>query len=161
MRASVRTFFVYGKMICCGFGHRNIFENISSQIDYAVVCAIEKGCNIFYTGAMGDFDKLFSSAVRKEKLTYPYIKLICVKPYMTADINKNKDYYEALYDDVIVPEEINGIHYKSAIKARNQWMVENSDIIISYVVRDYGGSYTANCYAEKHGREIIDISRMN
>lgn len=145
-------------MICCGFGHRNIFKNISGQIDSAVICAIEKGCNIFYTGAMGDFDKLFSSAVRKAKLTYPYIKIICVKPYMTADINENKDYYEALYDDVIVPEEINGIHYKSAIKARNQWMVDNSDIVISYTVREYGGAYKALMYASKTGKDIVVIS---
>lgn len=111
----VRTFFVNGKIICCGFGHRNIYENIISQVDSAVVCAIEKGCNIFYTGAMGDFDSLFSSAVRKAKLTYPNIKLVCVKPYMTADINNNKVYYESFFDDVIIPEEIAGIHYKSAI----------------------------------------------
>ena len=39
---------------CCGFGHRNIFENIGDRLDSAVETAIQQGCEIFYTGAMGE-----------------------------------------------------------------------------------------------------------
>lgn len=144
-------------MVCCGFGHRHIYENINSKVDSAIINAIEKGCSIFYTGAMGDFDNMFSSAVRKAKQTYPNIKLICVKPYMTADINSNKEYYEILYDDVIIPEEIIGIHYKSAITARNKWIVDNSDIIIGYTIREYGGAYKALQYSTNCNKEMIEI----
>ncbi len=48
---------------CCGFGHREVFENISEQIEEAVFVAIKDGCETFYTGAMGEFDRLFSSAI--------------------------------------------------------------------------------------------------
>lgn len=68
---------------CCGFGHREVFENISEKIYSAVKEAAEQGCVLFYTGAMGNFDELFSSAVRRLKKEYPNIKLVCVKPYMT------------------------------------------------------------------------------
>jgi len=56
----------YGERImkaCCGFGHREVFENISEQIEEAVFVAIKDGCETFYTGAMGEFDRLFSSAI--------------------------------------------------------------------------------------------------
>ncbi len=53
------------------------------------VKAIALGCDTFYTGAMGEFDSLFSSAVRKDKQSCPDLKLICVKPYMNKEINKN------------------------------------------------------------------------
>ena len=36
---------------CCGFGHRNVFENISDRLDNAVESAIQQGCDVFYTGA--------------------------------------------------------------------------------------------------------------
>ena len=36
---------------CCGFGHRNVFENIGDKLDNAVEAAIQQGCEIFYTGA--------------------------------------------------------------------------------------------------------------
>lgn len=68
---------------CCGFGHRDVFENICSKLDNAIEEAIAQGCEIFYTGAMGEFDSLFSSSVRNAKKAYPHIKLICVKPYFT------------------------------------------------------------------------------
>lgn len=143
---------------CCGFGHREVFENISGQVEEAVLLAIKNGCEIFYTGAMGQFDSLFSSAVRKAKKTYPHIKLICVKPYFTNDINTDRDYYTSMYDDVIIPDELAGIHYKAAIKARNHWMIDNSEIVIVYTIRDHGGAYEARRYAEKKSKRIISIN---
>ena len=142
---------------CSGFGHRNVFENISSKLDNAVEEAIAQGCEIFYTGAMGDFDSLFSSAVRSAKKVYPHIKLIGVKPYFTNDINTDKDYYAALYDDIIIPDELAGIHPKAAIKARNRWMIDNSDIVLIYTVRNFGGAYEAKRFAERNGKRLIKI----
>lgn len=142
---------------CCGFGHREVFENISKQIEEAVLVSIKDGCETFYTGAMGEFDRLFSSAIRKAKLTHPNIRLICVKPYITQELNENRDYYTAAYDDVIIPAEIVGVHYKAAIKARNRWMIDHSDIVLSYTVRDRGGAYEAKKYAEKLKKHIIII----
>ena len=142
---------------CCGFGHRNVFENISSKLDNAVEEAIAQGCKIFYTGAMGDFDSLFSSAVRSAKKVYPHIKLIGVKPYFTNDINTDKDYYAALYDDIIIPDELAGIHPKAIIKARNRWIIDNSDIVLIYSVRNFGGAYEAKRFAERNGKRLIKI----
>lgn len=142
---------------CCGFGHRNVFENIGDKLDNAVEAAIQQGCEIFYTGAMGEFDSLFSSAVRKAKKSHPHIKLTCVKPYFTNDINADRDYYDAMYDDVIIPPELIGVHYKAAIKARNRWIIDNSDIVVVYTIRNYGGAYDALRYAERKSKCIIKI----
>ena len=142
---------------CCGFGHRNVFENIGDRLDSAVEAVIQQGCKVFYTGAMGEFDSLFSSAVRKAKKSHPHIMLICVKPYFTNDINIDRDYYAAMYDDVIIPPELIGVHYKAAIKARNRWMIDNSDVILIYTVRNYGGACEAKRYAQHENKAIIII----
>ena len=140
---------------CCGFGHRQVFENISESLDKAVLEAAAQGCVIFYTGAMGRFDSLFASAVRKAKRNYPNIKLICVKPYMTKEINENGDYLYSLYDDIIIPTELADIHPKSAIPKRNRLLVDWSDIMIGYIKRQYGGAYTAIRYARSIKKEVI------
>lgn len=142
---------------CCGFGHRNVFENINVELDNAIETAIQQECELFYTGAMGEFDSLFSSAVRKAKKAHPRIKLICVKPYMTNDVNKDKDYYAVLYDAVIIPDELAGIHYKAAIKARNRWIVDHSDIVIGYTTHNHGGAYEALQYARRNDKQIITL----
>ena len=142
---------------CCGFGHRDVLEKIDDAVYAAVLKAAERGCDIFYTGAMGEFDSLFSSAVRKVKKTYPKIKLICVKSYFTNDLNTNGEYYAALYDDVIIPDELADIHPKAAIKYRNRWMIDHSDIVLIYTKRTYGGAYEARKFAERIGKEVVYI----
>jgi len=146
---------------CCGFGHREVFEKISEQLEAVVLKAIKDDCDVFYTGAMGEFDSLFSSAVRKAKKKYPQIKLICVKPYMTNDVNTNRDYYATMYDDVVIPDELAGIHYKAAIKARNRWIVDHSDLVVAYTVRDHGGAYEAVRYAQREAKSIIQIGKSH
>lgn len=140
---------------CCGFGHREVFENITERINSAVREAAEQGCEIFYTGAMGQFDELFSASVRIMKKEYPNIKLICVNPYMTMDINKIGNHLYTLYDDVIIPTELADIHYKSIITKRNQWMIQNSNIVICYTRRNFGGAYAAMKYAKKIGKSLL------
>ena len=142
---------------CCGFEHRDVLEKIDDAVYAAVLKAAEQGCDIFYTGAMGEFDSLFSSAVRKVKKTYPKIKLICVKSYFTNDLNTNGEYYAALYDDVFIPDELAYIHPKAAIKYRNRWMIDHSDIVLIYTKRTYGGAYEARKYAERIGKEVVYI----
>ena len=142
---------------CCGFGHRQVFETITEQLDKAINYAADQGCRIFYTGAMGDFDSLFSSSVRKAKALYPDIKLICVKPYMTQDINQNGDYLYSLYDDIIIPTELADVHYKSIITKRNRWMISQSDLVIVYSIRNYGGAYSAMKYARSKNKSIIAL----
>lgn len=143
------------KRACCAFGHREVYENITEQLDKAVLEAAAQGCVIFYTGAMGRFDSLFASAVRKAKKSYPNIRLICVKPYMTKEINESGDYLYSLYDDIIIPTELADIHPKSAIPKRNRLLVDWSDIVIGYIKRQYGGAYTAIRYARSIKKEVI------
>ena len=142
---------------CCGFGHRDVLEKLDDAVYVAVLKAAKQGCEIFYTGAMGEFDSLFSSAVRKVKKAYPKIKLICVKSYFTNDLNTNGEYYAALYDDVFIPDALAYIHPKAAIKYRNRWMIDHSDIVLIYTKRTYGGAYEARKYAERIGKEVVYI----
>ena len=142
---------------CCGFGHREVFENISKTISSAVRTAAEQGCKIFYTGAMGRFDEMFSSEVRFLKKAYPNIKLICVMPYMTNEINTQGDYLYTLYDGILVSTELADVHYKAAITKRNQWIIQRSELVIVYTRRNFGGAYNAKRYAERMNKGIITI----
>ena len=142
---------------CCGFGHREVFENISEKIYSAVKDAAEQGCELFYTGAMGKFDEMFSSAVRAIKKEHYDIKLICVKPYMTNEINNQGKYLYTLYDDIIIPTELADVHYKAAIKKRNEWMITKSDVVIFYTKRDFGGAHQAKIFAVKKEKQVILI----
>ena len=142
---------------CCGFGHRDVFENISEHLYNTLFQIAEQGCKTYYTGGMGDFDKMFSSAVRSIKKSCPDMKLICVKPYLTKDINEDGNYLFTLYDDIIIPTVLADVHYKSVVTKRNQLMIDWSDMVVGYVKREYGGAYSALRYAERQGVAVINL----
>lgn len=144
--------------ICSFFGHRDVFENITDSLDTAIEKAItEYGINTFYVGDRGAFDRQAASAVRKAKTKFPEIKLILVLPYFSNKLNEYKELYQESYDDYFVPNEIVGIHPKGAITQRNRWMVKHSQLIISYIHRDFGGAYNTIKYAKKLDKVIINI----
>lgn len=108
--------------VCTFAGHREVF---SSSIEADIDCALEEIIQtdddfIFYSGGMGDFDKKCESAVRRIKRTHPErsIRLVLVLPYLTHEINRDKEYFETFYDDIVVPTELMGVHYKAAIRRK-------------------------------------------
>ena len=133
--------------VCTFAGHREVYQaNIADKLDEAISRIIKNDdCFRFLVGGMGDFDGMCSSAVRRAKRNYPnkQISLELILPYLTQELNENKSYYEISYDDVVVPIELAGVHYKSAITKRNRWMVDKSDWMIAFVYRDFGGAYTS------------------
>ena len=149
--------------VCTFAGHREVYQaNIADKLDEAISRIIKiDDCFRFLVGGMGDFDGMCSSAVRRAKRNYPnkQISLELILPYLTQELNENKSYYEISYDDVVVPIELAGVHYKSAITKRNRWMVDKSDWMIAFVYRDFGGAYTSLRYAEKKGLQIINLAK--
>ncbi|MBQ9517233.1 MAG: DUF1273 domain-containing protein [Eubacterium sp.] len=143
--------------ICCGFGHREVHQDITQSLERAVNSAIEVGCTEFLNGDMGAFDRQFYTAVKKAKSQHPEIKITCVKPYMTKALQQYKDFYADDFDEIVIPEESASAHYKSAITKRNQWMIDKSEVVLIYTVREHGGAFTAQKYAAKHNKTIIQI----
>lgn len=117
-------------------GHRNVFNSyaVREQVDAAIASILTKDTEFnFYSGGMGEFDKLCESAVRSAKVAHTEltIKLVYVSPYMSNSFNTQRDYYEYHYDDILIPMELAGVHYKGAITKRNRWLVDNADYLIS------------------------------
>lgn len=143
---------------CCFFGHRDISDPISDLV-YEKICDLIENKNIstFIVGDYGHFDKICASMVRKAKKSYKHIRLILIRPYFSNELNTNREYYEDLYDDIIIPDELADVHYKSAIGKRNEWMIENSQYGIFFVKRQNGGAYNALKYAEKLNKKYINL----
>ncbi len=141
------------------FGHRDI-ENLI-EIDRVLLPFLkkilsEKAYVTFYIGRNGNFDEYVASLVKtvRKTLSNENGLLILVLPYKVKDI----EYYCDYYDDVIIPDCLNGVHYKNAITYRNRWMIDQSDLIIANVTRRKGGAYTAVKYAQRKGKMIWNVT---
>ena len=141
-------------------GHREVddFFYIEEQV-YSVVRELicTKEYVEFYVGRNGEFDILVASVIKrvKREIGEHNSSLILVIPYPVAEMKS----YENYYDEVEYPRELHNVHYKSAITKRNEWLVENSDMLVAYVVRNYGGAMRCLDKAIKRGIEIKRVDR--
>ena len=167
-------------MICCGFGHRVMLMDVEKPLRETLERLVEeRGVSLFYTGGMGEFDELFARTVRSMKRECPSLRLVLVMPYLTRELSTGKQrygaayggqiaratydgpghgWYEALYDEILIPAELDGVHPKAAIGLRNRWMVDRSDSVIAALHRDFGGAAEAVRYAEKVGKKVVRIN---
>jgi hypothetical protein len=150
-------------MLCCTFaGHRDLFlPDAERKIITALDSILESDDEfIFYTGGMGEFDSKCASAVRtvRHRFQEKRLRLVLVLPYMTNRVNTDKNYFETEYDDVMIPIGLADIYPKAAIRKRNRWMVDRSDILLACVYRDFGGAYDTMQYALRKGVRVFNLT---
>lgn len=144
-------------------GHREVYQSevrtrLAEELEKV---AAEHDSILFYVGGMGDFDGMCAAEVRALKHRHPKqeIKLMLVEPYMKQSINEEGEYLHMMYDEILIPMELAGIHYKKAITERNRWMVREADLLVSYVYRDFGGAVNTVKYARKMKKEVLNLAR--
>lgn len=112
----------------------------------------------FLVGRNGDFDQLVSSAIRrcKREIREDNSAHVWVLPYLTADFRDYEDDYRAYYDEIEVFGSGSG-HYKAAFQVRNRSMVDRSHLTVFFVERNAGGAYQTLRYAQKQGKNIVNL----
>ena len=90
------------------------------------------------------------------KANFPEIELIFITPYL--DINYSKlEFAKYHYDDVIFPP-LESVPRKFAILKRNEWMVNEADLVIAYVMYSWGGAAKTLEYAKRKKKTIINLA---
>lgn len=116
----------------------------------------------FLCGHYGAFDALSSKAIDEIRRLFPMVKTekLYITPYITPSHKEKNDQMKKLYDDIVYPP-IENTPLKFAISKRNEWMIEQSDTIISYVTHGWGGAYTTQAYAIRKKKHIIIVDAEN
>ena len=134
---------------CVFIGHRNYAgedADIQQMIRYLMSCGVSE----FYSGGMGNFDKICEKTVKALGGTLIFV------PYNKKSIKAfHKFYYEKI-------ENIfgNKAYEPADIPSRNQWMVDRCDICLCYVGQN-GGAMNTLRYAVENGKPIINLFYKN
>ena len=72
-------------------------------------------------------------------------------PYM--DREYNPQYYDG---SVYLPLET--IPRRFAISKRNEWMIEQADVVVACVTHNWGGAATTLTYARRKKKRIISVA---
>ena len=116
----------------------------------------------FLVGRDGEFDMLAASVVRrcKRRIRDDNSTLVLVLPYMTSQFQKNEVAFLDYYDEAELSPFSDSAHFKAAHQLRNRHMVDRSELVVFCVERKSGGAYQTLCYAQREGREYVNIASV-
>lgn len=133
-------------------GHKECYGVSCEKVREEIIKLIENGVTDFLSGGMGSFDWMCARIVFELKKNYPHIHNYLVIPYLTFTILEEK-----YFDSIIYPEGFEKYHFKSAIPARNKYLVDNSAYAICYVTHGWGGAAQTFEKAVKKGLTVINL----
>ena len=132
----------------CGHAQITEREALQNWLQTVTQNLIEQGATTFYLGGYGAFDSLAAAVLREQKKRYPQVELVLVLAYL----NTRRD--TSGYDRTVYPP-LETVPRRFAISRRNRWMVESVDVVVSYVLHDWGGAATTLQYAKRKKKRII------
>ena len=135
------------------FGHKDTPKEIEPTLRTTLVDLIENhGATEFYVGNNGNFDTMVRRQLENLSQTYP-ITYSVVLAYLPT---KKSEYDN--FTNTLLPEGIETVPKRFAISYRNKWMVEQSDVVVTYVTHSFGGAAQFKALAERQGKTVIELS---
>ncbi len=134
------------------FGHRDTPESIRPIIKETInKLIIENGAKIFYVGNQGSFDRMVIGTLSELKTVHPTIEYYIVFAYLPEN--------DSTYDcPSVFPEKVAMSPKRFAIAKRNDWLIEHSDTVVTYVKYSTGGAAKFKEKAEKKNKTVINIA---
>ena len=138
------------QLIVAFCGHREVEEQeqVREWLEHTVETLLQRGATQFYLGGYGGFDRMAAAAVQCAKQGNRPAESILVLSYLDRNISTE------LYDSSVYPP-LENVPKRFAIVRRNRWIVDHADIIVAYVLHDWGGAAEMLRYAVRRQKEII------
>ena len=139
------------KKICCFTGHRKIHnphEIYNKLLNTIEKIIINDNVKDFQMGNYGAFDRLVIRALNELKLKYD-IKTELIIPYLTKEINQNREEYYKNYNSITVADIPLSTPHKLRIIKCNEYMIKNCDYLICHIQHSWGGAYKTVSFAKK------------
>ena len=144
-------------MVCCFFGHKDIPSGLTERLFPVLTRLIAEGVDSFLVGNQGGFDSAVLHTLRLLKEKHPHIAYNVVLAYMPG-AKEEWSAYEPM--ETLYPEGLEAVHPRYAISWRNKWMIQESDVVVTYITHSWGGAAQFAELAERKHKRVINIASM-
>lgn len=144
--------------VCTFFGHSYCPETVKPRLRETLVDLIEtQGVDVFYVGNHGDFDRMTRSLLRELSAQYPHVRYAVVLAYVPQ---KRDEFDQRDWSDTMLPEGIERVPPRFAIRWRNRWMLDHADVVVTYITHSWGGAAQFAELAEKMGKRVVTLGSL-
>lgn len=150
-------------MTCCFTGHRVItqteLKEVKEKLNTAICNLINEGVTHFIAGGALGFDSLAAETILEIKKTRDITFEIAVPCIGQEEKwNKNqKERYKKILEKADKVTVLSKKYVTGCMHARNKYMVDSSDVVITYYRGKKGGTYETYFYAELQNKRIINV----
>lgn len=147
-------------MNCAFTGHRILKNDFDvNLLDRVILNLIKSGVNNFYCGMATGFDIAAAESVLQYKKNYE-IKLFACIPCSDQQENysaSDKRRYDSILKNCDGEIVLSQNYYAGCMYERDRFLVENADVLVSYLRVKKGGTYYTVNYAKKKDVKIIEL----
>lgn len=140
---------------CTFFGHRECPLSVKPKLQVLLVELIEKhDVGRFYVGQQGSFDVMVCAVLRELVEQYPHIRYYIVLERLPVQQGR------AIQSpaNTIFPEGLEAAPPRWAVSRRNEWMLKQSDYVVTYITHDWGGAARFAARAAQQRKKIINVA---
>ncbi|MBQ2759126.1 MAG: hypothetical protein IJE93_05100 [Clostridia bacterium] len=134
------------------FGHSDTPLSVENSLHLILIDLIENhGAVNFYVGNNGNFDMIVRKQLEELSAIYNIRYSIVIAYYPNQTDTPNEEI------NTIYPEGLETVPRRFAISWRNKWMIKQSDTVVTYVKRNFGGATQFRELAQKQGKQVINL----
>ena len=139
------------------------FRQFEQNLLETIFALYNNGCDVFYCGGARGFDTLAGETVLLLKKKMP-VKLIMALPFPSQSERwgkAEKAAYNTLLENADEVIYLENEYRKWAFQKRNRYMVDNSDIVLTFCDGKSGGTANTLKYAVSKERRVINLASDN
>ncbi len=137
-----------------------LFEN---KLLNAIFSLPKEECFTFYSGMAMGFDIIAAELVLLLRKSYKEAKisLVCAIPFLDQSSTYSEE-WKKRYDKILKEADkvllLADKYYPQCYQRRNEYMVNQSDFVITWFDGKSGGTKNTLVYAKKNGKKIINLN---
>ena len=139
-------------MNCCFIGHADTPFELRSKLKETITDIISQGTLNFYVGNNGNFDLLVQDVLTDMIKEGQPINLTVVLSYHNEEVIRAEQKFS------IYPDGLENTPLRYAISKRNDLLIKNSHILVTYVKHRFSNSHKWVDKAKKKGLKIINLA---
>lgn len=147
----------------CVSGHRALPKTFNKdKLEKAFLTLIDNGYDTFLIGMALGFDTVcfrLLEGLRKQK----DIKIIACVPCEEQDklfSALQKDEYRQMLESADQKIVLSKNYTQKCMQKRNEFMVDNSSIVLAYLTKNFGGTKNTVDYAKKMGVVVVNLATI-
>ena len=146
---------------CAFTGHRSLagYDLDYALLDRVILNLLKEGTKEFYCGMALGFDMVAAESLLQYREAFDFKLIACLPcPEQSESFSaKNRERYQKILERCDEIVQVSDFYYNGCMFTRDRYLVDNADVLISFLRKKSGGTFYTVNYAKSKKVNIIEL----